>query len=103
MFRLTILLTALAFALSATVASPVAHADDMSSSTRIKIYRAKLRAARMKAADSSSQALESCQTGNLDIGSIQVERGARVPSEVTVVVDGDVINLNDGRGTHVCR
>ena len=102
MFRFSVLFAVLAFATAAFAPSPAA-ANDFSSSTRAKIHRAKLRSSMLKAQDEDSRPIEPCQTGSLDIGTIEIERGARVPSEVTVVVDGDVINLNDGQGSHVCR
>ena len=102
MFRFHVLLAALVFAVAA-IAPDVAWADDFSSATRAKIHRAKLRSSMLKSKDDDSRPIEPCQSGSLDIGTIEVERGARVPSEVTVVVDGDVINLNDGQGSHVCR
>ena len=101
MFRKITLLTA--SALLVAFLTPVAHADPLHSNTRVKIHRAKLRASFLKSQDRSSRSLEPCQTGNLDIGSVQIERGARVPREVTVVVDGDVITLNDGRASNICR
>ena len=101
MFRKIALLTVLT--LSAVWVAPVAQADSFSSGTRVKIHRAKLRAAMLRSQDESSRSLEPCQSGNLDIGTIEIERGARAPREVTVVIDGDVINLNDGRTSHVCR
>ena len=101
MIRKIALLTVLT--LSAALIAPLAHADPLSSATRVKIHRAKLRASMLRSQDSSSRSLEPCQSGNLDIGTIEIERGARAPREVTVVINGDVINLNDGRTSHVCR
>ena len=77
--------------------------SSLSSDTRVKIHRAKLRAKLTEVRDDDAKALEPCTGGNVDIGSIQIERGARVPSDITVVVDGDVINLGDGRGSRICR
>jgi hypothetical protein len=101
MFRTIALLAVVA--LFVTLAPPVAQSNSMSSGTRVKIHRAKLRAAIAKSQNKDSQALDGCDNGNVDIGSIQIERGGRIPREVVVVVDGDVINLNDGRGSRVCR
>jgi hypothetical protein len=103
MGRIVRLLAFLTLALVALGGDPSHAQSSFSSETRIKLHRAKLRSQILKSQDEDSKALEPCSSGNVDIGSIQVERGARVPSEITVVVDGDVINLNDGRGTHVCR
>jgi len=97
----TALLTALALLVSAVIA-PVANANP-GSGTMVKVHRAKLMAARQKAEDDSSLLFRGCETGNLEIGVIEAERGARLPRELTVFVDGDVINLNDGRGPLVCR
>jgi len=96
----TALLTALALLASAVVA-PEANAGP-GSGTMVKVHRAKLMAAREKA-DDDSPLFRGCETGNLEIGVIEAERGARLPRELTVFVDGDVINLNDGRGPLVCR
>jgi hypothetical protein len=87
---------------AAALLAPPANAG-MSSGTKVKVHRAQLRATMQKSQESGGPALETCKSGDLEIGTIQAERGARVPSDVTVVVDGDVINLNDGRSSHVCR
>jgi hypothetical protein len=100
MLRITHLLIGLALAFGMLA---VPAADAYSSSTRVKIHRAKLRAAMLESKDAKSRPGERCRSGNLEIAAIEAERGARVPSEVTVMIDGDVINLNDGRGSHVCR
>jgi len=42
-----------------------------------------------------------CEAGNLDIGS--VEDGARGPRTQTIVIKGDVTNVNKGRGNLLCR
>ena len=101
MFRTTVLLAALTW--FAMLAPTVARADTLSSGTRVKIHRAKLHATMLKSRDKDSRVLETCDSGNVDIGTIQTERGGRVPREVVVVVNGDVINLNDGLGSRVCR
>jgi hypothetical protein len=43
-----------------------------------------------------------CRTGNLNVGSILVPAGTGVPDEVVVVVEGDVINVNNGFGPSGC-
>ena len=103
MKKTTTWLGALALALTAVMPAMPMDAQDLDSGTRIKIHRAKLRAAQARAEDPSADNVQPCQTGNLDIGTVEVERGARVPHEVMVYIDGDVINLNDGRTSRVCR
>ena len=88
--------------LLAAVASPAA-AQNPTSETMVKVHRAKLMSARARAEDDSSRPFAPCESGNLEIGVIDAERGARVPREVTIFVEGDVINLSDGRGPYICR
>ncbi|MCH2171842.1 hypothetical protein MK489_13745 [Myxococcota bacterium] len=101
MFRIIALLVVVARV--SFLAVPEANAGSIGSSTRLKIHRAKLQSVMLKAGSEDSRALELCETGNVDIASIDVERGTRAPREVAVVIQGDVINLNDGRGNRVCR
>ena len=103
MKRFTTLFALVAVAATSLAAAP-ADAGGMSSGTRIKIHRAKMQASMEKSREGADgPALETCSSGDLEIGTVQAERGARVPRDVTVFVDGDVINLNDGRGSRACR
>ena len=101
MFRIIVLLAVAARLV--LLAAPEAQAGSISSGTRIKMHRVKLQGAMLRAGRDDARALQLCDTGNVDIGSVQVERGTRTPREIAVVIEGDVINLNDGRGNRVCR
>jgi hypothetical protein len=66
------------------------------------VNRARLDALRDRK-DGKGPRLGQCETGNLEIGTVNPGRTGRVPREVNVVVTGDVINLGGGRGVARCR
>ena len=44
-----------------------------------------------------------CPNGTMEVGTVHVPKGTRAPRDVTVIVEGDVNNVDQGRTNPRCR